>query len=136
MDAAFVDVDGDADLDLYVVSGGNEFWGQNDALRDRLYVNDGSGRFTRSKDALPDVFENGCCVVPADYDADGDTDLFVGSRVVSRNYGVSPSSYLLQNDGSGRFEDVTTVVAPGLTNAGMVTGAYAELVMTRRGTWT
>ncbi len=123
VDAAFLDADNDGDLDLYVVSGGNEFWGENDALRDRLYVNDGRGLFTRSRDALPSIFENGCCVAPADYDGDGDVDLFVGSRVVSRNYGLSPASYLLQNTGSGVFTDVTAERAPDLRTAGMVTSA-------------
>ncbi len=121
VDAAFFDADGDSDLDLYVVSGGNEFWGTASALRDRLYINDGSGRFTRSSVALPELFDNGCCVAPADFDRDGDIDLFVGSRVVSRNYGVPPQSHLLRNDGNGRFEEVTATLAAGLASVGMVT---------------
>jgi hypothetical protein len=123
VDAAFFDADGDRDLDLYVVSGGNEFWGEHEALRDRLYVNDGRGGFRRDRAALPDIFENGCCVAPADIDGDGDTDLFVGSRVVAQNYGLSPMSHLLENDGAGRFVDVTTEKAAALAEAGMVTSA-------------
>lgn len=121
VDAALFDADGDRDLDLYVVSGGNEFWGDAEALRDRLYINDGRGSFSRAP--LPDFFHNGSCVVPGDFDADGDLDLFVGSRVVARQYGVTPRSYLLQNDGAGHFTDVTAEKAPDLATVGMVTAA-------------
>ena len=123
VDAAFFDADGDRDLDLYVVSGGNEFAGNDEALRDRLYVNDGRGRFTRAIGALPDFFHNGSCVAPGDFDKDGDVDLFVGSRVVARAYGLAPRSYLLENDGSGRFTDVTAQKATALGEVGMVTSA-------------
>lgn len=123
VDAAFFDADGDGDQDLYVVSGGNEFWGNDEPLRHRLYVNDGRGSFRRDSLALPTFFENGSCVVPGDFDGDGDVDLFVGGRVVSRNYGLAPKSRLLQNDGKGRFTDVTSTLAPALSDAGMVTAA-------------
>ncbi|MGH2829577.1 MAG: VCBS repeat-containing protein [Actinomycetota bacterium] len=123
VDAAFFDADGDGYQDLYVVSGGNEFWGDHEPLRDRLYVNDGQGHFRRDRDALPDFFENGSCVVPGDFDGDGHLDLFVGSRVVSRNYGLTPRSHLLQNDGTGRFIDVTSEKAEALSLAGMVSSA-------------
>jgi hypothetical protein len=127
VDAAFFDADGDGDLDLYVVSAGAEFWGTADALRDRLYLNDGSGTFRKAEGALPEenpaVTGNGGTVTPADYDGDGDVDLFVGGRVVAREYGETPASALLENDGSGTFTDVTDRVAPALREAGMVTDA-------------
>jgi len=116
INAAFVDVDGDGDRDLYVVSGGNEF-SEGEPLRDRLYLND-RGTFRRGE--LPDVVHNGSCVVPGDFNGDGHVDLFVGSRVVARTYGATPRSYLLQGDGAGHFRDVTPDV---LANAGMVSGA-------------
>ncbi len=116
VDAAFFDADGDGNLDLYVVSGGNEFW-EGAPLRDRLYLNDGHGNFRRADDALPVFFHNGSCVAASrDF-------LFVGSRVVSRQYGVTPRSYLLENDGHGHFRDVTAEKAPGLDAVGMVTRA-------------
>lgn len=123
VDAAFFDANGNGRLDLYVVSGGNEFWGEHDALRDRLYLNDGRGGFQRAEGALPAFFQNGSVVVPGDFDGDGHIDLFVGSRVVAREYGLSPPSYLLRNDGTGRFVDVTDDLAPGLREAGMVSSA-------------
>lgn len=123
VDAVFFDATGDGNQDLYVVSGGNEFWGVHEPLRDRLYVNDGHGTFQRSEDRLPLFFENGSCVVPGDFDGDSHLDLFVGGRVVSRQYGLIPRSYLLQNDGTGRFRDVTPVQAPALAEAGMVSSA-------------
>jgi enediyne biosynthesis protein E4 len=120
--AALFDADGDRDLDLYVVSGGNEFW-EGEPLRDRLYLNDSRGNFQRARDALPDFLHNGSSVAPGDFDGDGDVDLFVGSRVVARRYGVTPRSYLLENDGQGHFRDVTAEKAPVLAVAGMVSRA-------------
>jgi hypothetical protein len=123
VDAVFFDANGDGHEDLYVVSAGNEFWGDHEALRDRLYVNDGQGGFERDGDALPPFFENGSCVVPGDFDGDGDLDLFVGGRVVSRRYGLTPRNHLLQNDGTGQFRDVTVEKAEALAEVGMVSSA-------------
>jgi hypothetical protein len=122
-DASFFDADGDGDQDLYVVTGGNEFKGEDDYLQDRLYINDGHGNFHRDMTALPRLAESGSCVVAADFDGDRDIDLFVGRRVVSGKYGLTPKSYLLQNDGEGHFTDVTSEKAPGLAAAGMVSSA-------------
>ena len=122
-DAAFFDADGDKDLDLYVVSGGNEFYGKMTEQFDRLYLNDGKGNFTRGLANLPPMFDNKSCVRPCDFDRDGDTDLFVGGRVVGFAYGKSPNSYLLVNDGKGRFTDQTKIVSPEMAKPGMVTDA-------------
>lgn len=123
VDAAFFDADGDGDLDLYVVSGGNEYATHAPGLLDRLYRNDGRGHFTHVPDALPKVFASGACVAPADFDGDGDVDLFVGSRSVPWRYGETPESLLLENDGRGKFSIVTGIRAPGLARIGMVTDA-------------
>ncbi len=123
VDAVFFDANGDGRPDLYVVSGGNEFWEEDAALQDRLYVNDGRGQFHRDTLALPRLAESGSCAVPGDWNGDGHLDLFVGRRVVARAYGLTPRSYLLENDGRGRFRDVTLEKAPALAQAGMVTAA-------------
>ncbi|GAC1646872.1 MAG: VCBS repeat-containing protein [Gemmatimonadaceae bacterium] len=121
--AVFFDANGDGYPDLYVVSGGNEFSADAPALQDRLYLNDGHGRFHKTTNSLPRETVSGSRVVAADYDGDGDIDLFVGGRVVPWRYGLTPRSMLLQNDGHGHFADVTDRLAPGLANVGMVTDA-------------
>jgi enediyne biosynthesis protein E4 len=122
VDAVFFDADNDRDLDLCVVSGGNEFSGLDDPLRDRLYLNDGRGRFSRSA-GLPILPGNKSCVRPVDIDRDGDLDLFIGGRVVAKHYGQTPDSYLLMNTGNGVFQEQTDALAPGLRQAGMLTNA-------------
>ena len=117
--AVFFDVDGDKDNDLYVVSGGNEREGKDSVLLDRLYLNDGKGKFLKSK-TLPSIFGNKSVAVPCDMDHDGDLDLFVGGRVVAGRYGLAPQSYLLVNDGKGTFK---IAAEDGLRDIGMVTGA-------------
>jgi hypothetical protein len=122
VDALFFDADNDGDLDLYVVSGGNEYHGEVDPLLDRLYLNDGKGRFTRSE-GLPAMFGNKSVVRVADFDGDGLLDLFVGGRADAQFYGDTPRSYLLHNEGKGKFRIVTDSVAVGLGKIGMVTDA-------------
>ena len=121
VDAVFFDLEGDGDLDLYVVSGGNEFEPGNANYQDRLYINSG-GKFEKSSGILPGLISSGSKVIPADYDNDGDIDLFVGGRVTPHSYPMPGTSYLLNND-NGKFKDVTTEVAGELMNIGMVTDA-------------
>ncbi|MCB0669332.1 MAG: VCBS repeat-containing protein, partial [Saprospiraceae bacterium] len=123
-EAVFFDADGDGDADLLVVSGGNEFMRGHMALADRLYLNDGNGGFSRKSDAFgKEVFESGSCVAPADFDGDGDIDLFIGTRLLPAVYGIPVSGYLWANDGQGNFEDVSDKVAPGLKQIGLITDA-------------
>jgi hypothetical protein len=121
-----LDVDGDGDLDLYSVHGSTEF-GRNEAMyQDSLYLNDGRGNFRSAPNALPRTTASGSCVVAADYDHDGDLDLFVGGRVVPQRYPESARSYILRNDsrnGQVRFTDVTMKLAPGLAQIGLVCAA-------------
>ena len=123
MGVLFVDLDGDSDQDLYVVSGGNEFSRNSDELQDRLYLNDGSGGFSKSENRLPLMLTSGSCVEAADMDSDGDQDLFIGGRLIPGTYPLAPRSYILENDGKGYFSDVTEQLNPELMNPGMVTDA-------------
>ncbi len=122
MGCEFFDADGDGDLDLYVVSGGNEYKASHPLYQDRLYLNDGKGQFEKAVDALPEMITSGSKVIPADFDKDGDLDLFVGGRQVPKSYPIPAKSYILRNDG-GKFTDVTAEIAPDLVAPGMVTTA-------------
>ena len=115
------DADADGDLDLYIVSGSIEH-ASNEAYQDRLFLNDGKGNFRHNVNALPDLKTSGSCVRAADFDSDGDLDLFVGGRVVPGEYPTSPKSFLLRND-KGKFTEVTAEVCPALNYAGMITDA-------------
>ncbi len=119
--AAFLDVDNDNDLDLYVSSGGNEFAPGHEYYQDRLYINVGQGKFRHVK-GIPKLTTSNSTVIPLDFDKDGDLDIFVGGRQVPGKYGKSTSSHILQNDGNS-FSLVTNSVAPMFENIGMVTDA-------------
>ena len=123
MGALFFDCDGDDDLDLYVASGSNEWTGKSDQYLDRLYLNDGNGEFSAaSDDALPKVYQSGSAVCAADFDRDGDLDLFVGSRSVPGKYPLTPESQLLIND-NGKFTRAEAEISDDLTEVGMVNSA-------------
>jgi hypothetical protein len=122
IDAVFFDADQDGDRDLYVVSGGGQFQ-INGKSEDRLYLNNGKGDFIRAAEALPKWEANGACVVAADFNSDGFTDLFIGTRSVVGKYGMSPDSYLLWNKGKGKFDMDTTTFSTALRSLGMITDA-------------
>lgn len=122
MGSVFFDADGDEDMDLYVVSGGNEYEQGDPRLQDRLYLQDENGGFRDATDQLPAMFHSGGCVAAADFDGDGDQDLFVGGRQVPGKYAFPARSFLLRNEG-GRFSDITETAAPALLAPGMVTDA-------------
>lgn len=121
--AAFFDADGDGDLDLYVVSGGNEMENGSSLYQDRFYENV-RGAFEFRPNALPENYISGSCVRSYDYDQDGDLDLVVGGRQFPGKYPTSISSFLLRNDskdGDVVFTDVTEYVIPQFVDIGMVT---------------
>jgi enediyne biosynthesis protein E4 len=122
--AVFFDADGDLDMDLYVVSGGSEFKpSQALELQDRLYLNDGHGRFQESLDALPKEISNGSCAVASDYDKDGDQDIFVGARSIPGNYPSPSHCLLLRNDSQNRIVKFTNVTPIALIKPGIVSSA-------------
>jgi hypothetical protein len=123
VDACWVDVNNDGHNDLVIASGGNEFIGISKYLLPRVYLNNGTGHFTPKPDAFEQVFVTASTVAPCDFNGDGFTDLFIGGRTVPMDYGRTPLSYLLQNDGTGKFKNVTAQQAQGLANVGFVTQA-------------
>ncbi len=123
VDAAWTDVNNDGHIDLVVASGGNEYYGTDEHLSPRVYLNDGKAHFTRMPDAFTGMHLTASCVIPYDFNGDGAMDLFIGARAVPWAYGQTPRSFLLQNDGKGHFTDVTAQLAPGLADAGMITRA-------------
>ena len=123
MASLWFDADVDGDLDLLVTSGSSEYAAGDAQLEDRLYLGDGKGSFRRASERfLPPAAESSSVAVAADYDRDGDVDVFVGARLVPGRYPESPRSRLLRNDRSG-MADVTDDVAPGLSRVGLVTSA-------------
>ncbi len=141
VNAVFFDADKDGDMDLYVVSGGNEYADQSPEYADRLYINDGKGNFTKNVEALPAMLSRKQAIAEGDFDNDGDIDLFIGGRGVPGSFPLPSASYILRNDtrnGIPRFTDVTAEVCPALQKPGMVTAAqwvdinndhYPELVI-------
>ncbi len=120
--ATFFDADGDGDMDLYVVSGGAQFNEGNPNYQDRLYINDGKGNFSRSLKGLPGETNNGSCVIPLDFNGDGQMDLFVGGAVYPGKFPLHDKCMLLQNN-KGVFTDVTDQLAPGINDLGIVNSA-------------
>jgi hypothetical protein len=122
-DAAYFDANGDGFQDLFVCSGGYAtFMPEDPLLQSRLYLNDGKGNFTKSA-GLPKMITSTSCVRVADINGDTKPDLFVGGRVIPGRYPETPRSYILMNDGTGKFSDQTTKFSAELANIGMVTDA-------------
>lgn len=118
-----IDIDNDRDRDLVIACGGVEF-NELDAERKMLvYTNDGKGRYTKKLAGVPHVQTNATTLNAADFDNDGDIDLFVGGGVITNQYPYCDKSFLLVNDGKGNFTDLTDSIAPGLRNVGLVRSA-------------
>ncbi|MCW3117936.1 MAG: repeat-containing protein, partial [Chitinophagaceae bacterium] len=120
------DADGDNDLDVFIASGGSENRPGSKAYADHFYINDGKGNFKEDLAAFIPNYTAKSCVKAADYDSDGDLDLFVGQRVLPGSYPQAVSSFIYRNDskdGKIKFTDVTKEVAPALLNIGLVSDA-------------
>ena len=116
-DHVFADIDNDGDLDLIVVSGGNEFT-NGKPLQPRLYHNN-NGTFLKEK-TLAQVEINASKIDAVDFDNDGDLDLFIASNAVPTQFGEKPKQFLLENDGTGNFKEVTPSFAPELQDVGNI----------------
>ncbi len=129
VDAVWADINNDSFNDLIVASGGNEYYGNSDFLLPRVYLNDGKGTLQQLNDAFDrKIMLTASCVVPYDFTGDGFIDLFIGGRAVPWEYGTIPGSYLLKNDGSGKFTDVTGQYNRELSAAGFVKhAAWSDL---------
>jgi enediyne biosynthesis protein E4 len=117
------DADGDGDIDIYIASGGYENEEGSENYKDRFYLNDGHGNFSLNNSAFPNPLISKGCVKAADFDRDGDLDLFVGGRLLRGKYPMPVSSFIFRNDSKGgiaRFTDITSELAPGLINIGLV----------------
>ena len=120
------DADGDKDLDLYIARGCAQYPPGDILYKDILLLNDGNGRFSESLEGIPDMRSNSSSVKAADYDRDGDLDLFIGSRVLPMAYPKADRSYILRNEstqGNVRFIDVTEEVSPELQYPGLISDA-------------
>ena len=120
------DTDSDGDLDLYLASGSNEFAPDTKNYQDWFYINDGKGNFTFNTGGFPIDYTSKSCVKAADFDNDGDLDLFIGGRVIPNKYPMPVSSFIYRNDsknGIVKFTDVSNNVAAGLKNIGLTCDA-------------
>ncbi len=129
-DVAIFDANGDEYLDIYLASGGVDVSPFSQVLYDELWLSDGAGSYTMSAQQLPNAESNisSSVVFDFDYDGDGDRDLFVGEQIKIGKYGAPCSGFILENDGSGAYSDVTATVAPEMQGIGMISDAtHADL---------
>lgn len=127
VDAVFADIENDGDLDLVIAAGGNEFWGDSEYLTQRIYINDGLGNFN-DKIIFEDVYMTASCILPYDFNEDGLIDFFIGGRAIPKNYGITPQSYLFENKGNGKFENVADKYNNELSKIGLVKdGVWADI---------
>lgn len=114
--ALIADFNKNGKSDILVGSGGADFYNKMKPLLDSYYIQSDT---TFMEGTLPEYFENASVIVAADYDKDGDLDVFVCSLSVSNDFGNTPNSYLLNNK-EGKFSIVENLA---LQKSGMVTDA-------------
>ena len=115
----FFDSDGDLDLDLYVISGGNEYPKGSPFYKDRLYINDGFGKYYRDKNFMDNSGLSGKVVKDFDLDDDGDLDLIVGNRMIPQHYPLSSSAQILLNE-NGKFKNITEQISIDFKQFGII----------------
>ena len=120
------DADNDKDDDILITTSAFQLPANQPIPKDRLYINDGKGNFSLDTTSIPSVNSSKTTAKVADYDNDGDVDIFLGERAVHGQYPKSASGYILRNDSKGgkiQFTNVTNSIAPGLKNIGLITNA-------------
>lgn len=120
IDAIFEDINQDSFPDLLVASGGNQYASTSEFLQPRVYLNDGKGNFIKKTDAFPNLFINASSIKALDFTGDGKLDIVIGARTIPAKYGISPNSYFLKGDGTGKFSDATKQYSPDFATIGMV----------------
>lgn len=118
IDHVFFDADNDGDMDLIVVSGGNEFTGGM-PLQPRLYMNQ-NGTFTKKEGLFTQIEVNASKVDTVDIDNDGDLDVCIASNAVPTKFGEVPRQYVLRNDGNFKFTNITASYAPEFETIGNI----------------
>lgn len=117
----WVDIDNDKDLDLIVVTGGNEFPNQLEKYPVRLYINNGKGELSRANESIfPKIYVSSKTIVASDFDHNGYQDIFIGGHLVPGHYGLLPQSYYLKNIGGKFYYDTTSFLS---NKIGMITDA-------------
>lgn len=117
--ALIIDLNNDKKNDLIVGTGGSDFYDKMTPLLDVYYT---QGDVNFEKQELPSYFENAAVMKSADYDNDGDLDIFVGNNMVSNDFGAMPNSYVLKNN-NGKF---SILQDQPFQNVGMITDAIWE----------
>lgn len=117
------DANGDDANDVLVTKSGVALPPGAAEYQPQLFFNDGQGGFAAAPaGALPPLALSAGAAAAADFDRDGDLDVFLGARVLPGMYPFAPRSALLANQG-GKFENVISALAPQLREIGMVTSA-------------
>ncbi|MEO6190629.1 MAG: FG-GAP-like repeat-containing protein, partial [Saprospiraceae bacterium] len=125
--ACFMDMNGDHLLDLYVVSGGNEFEAGSKEYQDRIYINQGNSVFAKAANLVPTETNSGSCVAYSDIDGDRDSDLFIGSRSIPGKYPQKPEHMFLINE-NGKYTNKINEIGKEINELGMITDAvFADL---------
>lgn len=121
--ARFFDLDLDGDDDLMLTFTGENLPSPAEAYRVRLFRNDGRGKFSIFNEGIPELKTPFGPICTADYDGDGDLDVFLGGTTMPGQYGtISPGQLLINNKG------IFSVAEEEITSEWSKCGAMTALV--------